>query len=100
MSDAVDRILEEGGPAAGMIRALLGCEWGWKITTPDDKTLCHERAVKIVCLHDEGATIEVKLCEAHKTRVLSETTPHEDMDPDHDTERHRGDIFEHGHRGP
>lgn len=62
-------------PTAGILRELFGCEWGGKISTPDDTADCDERAVQIVAVHDGEWNGAFKLCPAHRDRVLAETTP-------------------------
>lgn len=66
-----------------MIQALLGCSWGRRggISSRDDVEPCLERAAQIVVIHHGADEVEVRLCERHRDRVLSETTPHVDDVP-------------------
>ena len=65
-------------------QALLGCEWGRTVWTPDDPEPCNEQAVQMVQFHDphgvapEAENRVVKLCAWHRTRVAEELTdPHD-----------------------
>lgn len=61
----------------GLMQELLGCEWGRRISAPDDQEVCHERADQIVVLHEGDAEAGFKLCSRHRDRVMQETTTRE-----------------------
>jgi hypothetical protein len=63
--------------AGGPVQALLGCAWGRTVSTPDDTERCPRRAVQIVVLHNGDASLDLKLCNQHVTRLSRETTPRE-----------------------
>jgi hypothetical protein len=64
----------------GIVRELLGCEWGRALSTPDDTVPCEERAVGYVVVHDGDAEAAFKLCQRHHDRLSQETTPREVTD--------------------
>lgn len=55
---------------------LLGCDWGIRVSTPNDDATCNRQARQVVALHDGGGVWDVKVCEAHRDRLLAETNPH------------------------
>lgn len=57
-------------------RAMLGCDWGRRVRTPDDPDLCLRQARQMIVLHDGAMTFEVKVCDAHRDRISAETDPH------------------------
>ncbi|GAA1395212.1 hypothetical protein ACFQZ4_24095 [Catellatospora coxensis] len=69
-------------PKADQVRSfahrIIGCDWGQKIWTAADSSLCHERAVQRVALHDNGEKRLVQLCQAHNDVVIRETDPHDE----------------------
>jgi len=62
---------------AGLVGALLGCQWGSDIAHPDDLLPCSERAVQIVVLHDGPRKMAFKLCARHRDLALAESTARE-----------------------
>jgi hypothetical protein len=59
------------------LHALVGCQWGQLLHTPDMPKRCTEQAVQIVRLYDTPlGTIELRLCQLHLDRIEAETTPH------------------------
>lgn len=57
----------------GLVKELLGCQWGRGISHPDDLLPCNEQAVQIVVLHDGDAEVGFKFCAKHRDLVLRET---------------------------
>lgn len=60
------------------IHSLLGCQWGRRVALPGDREPCALKAEQIVVLHGHPVDGEfaVKLCAAHRDRVVAETKPH------------------------
>lgn len=63
------------GPAAG--HELLGCDWGTKVATTDDRGVCTRQARQRMALHNGDETLEVQVCNVHRARLYAETEPHE-----------------------
>lgn len=59
----------------GILQALLGCEWGRSVKTPDDMEPCDQPAAQIVVVHQGDAEIGFRLCPRHRDRIFQETTP-------------------------
>lgn len=63
--------------ADGLVRALLGCEYGHTITTNADDPPCEAGADQIVIGHLDGQAIGYKLCRHHTEVVIADTEPHQ-----------------------
>ncbi|HEX3539614.1 MAG TPA: hypothetical protein VHT75_04145 [Acidimicrobiales bacterium] len=59
-----------------LFQDLLGCQWGRRISLPDDSRPCAEQAVQIVVLHDGDDEVDFKLCAHHRELVKTHTDPH------------------------
>lgn len=66
---------EDGSVSAGLVQALLGCEWGRRVSSDDDLAPCDAQATSMVCLHEGDGQITLKLCDRHRAIVDSESTP-------------------------
>lgn len=68
------------GSISDTIQELVGCAWGRKIWSKTDSSLCDQRAVKMVALHDgnESHTV-VRLCDKHLAAIMDVTTPREPL---------------------
>ena len=60
------------------VRALLGCSFGLKVSTPDDKEACPEVATRIIVLHHNGDEMECRFCEPHAAYIMLLTDPHQE----------------------
>lgn len=76
--NALHAAVQLGGPDWG--HAILGCDWGTRVATPDDREVCTRQARQIFVLHGKTA-YEVKVCEAHRDRLYAETDPHAAVPP-------------------
>lgn len=65
-------------PVASIVQDLIGCAWGRKVWAHDDPEPCPEQATNITVLHDGATAMEVRLCPRHKSRLVEETTEHEE----------------------
>ena len=64
---------------AGLVGAMLGCEWGRRISDPREiAPACTERAVQSVVLHEGEVEAHYKLCAKHRDLVLKATDPRVD----------------------
>lgn len=74
---ALNAAVRLAGPAFG--HALLGCDWGTKVASTDDRTVCIRQARQRVVLHGPGGErYEVKVCREHAVAIDLETDPHDD----------------------
>jgi hypothetical protein len=62
--------------AGRQARALLGCDWGRRISLPGDDEPCLLAADRQIVLHAGGAEMFVKLCDGHAAIVETQTEPH------------------------
>ena len=77
MAETDERPLTAAMLLAGPVRghAMLGCDWGSRVATPDDQALCIRQARRIVVIHDGPDAIDLKVCEEHGGRLEAETDP-------------------------
>lgn len=61
---------------ADLIHDLIGCAWGYAVSTEDDPEPCPEQAASITVVHRGHEQVQLKLCPKHKSRIIEETTPH------------------------
>lgn len=57
------------------IQALLGCDFGSVVATPDDTDPCKRQATSRVVVHDGPASIELQLCDTHRAVIDEQTNP-------------------------
>lgn len=63
-----------------LMHHLIGCDWGYTISTSDDDAPCLQRAARRFVLHDGDQEYEVQLCAEHGVRFEVETDPHKETD--------------------
>lgn len=73
-----DEGLRAARTLVGALRAhdLLGCDWGLRVSTKDERGICSRQAMRLVVVHDGPVQHELKLCDAHFDRVAELTDPH------------------------
>lgn len=64
------------GPDRG--HSLLGCDWGTRVATADDRDICIQQARQIFVLHNGDESVDVKVCNRHRARLYAETDPHQE----------------------
>lgn len=58
--------------------ALIGCDWGRKVSLPDDREVCTSQARRRLILHGPaGEEYDLKACDQHADVLERETDPHE-----------------------